>query len=118
MYFFFFFKTRTRHTTKACEGSAGVSSPDLRLTRRKRRPAFVQSQLAHQTVLRELGEGHRDDRNGQHRGTESVQRSERAFQLDPVVHPWNEDDLSVQRDPPLGEPAELWDDVGRFGVAE
>src|SRR5207237_8973503 len=69
-------------------------------------------------MFRELSEGDGDDRNGEHGGTEAVQVGERALELASVVHPANEDDLRVERDPPLGKPSELRDDVRRLGVAE
>src|SRR2546427_308605 len=68
--------------------------------RRERRPALVPRQLAHQAMLREFGEGDRNDRDGHYPGTEAVQRGERALELAALVPSRDEDALRAECEPP------------------
>ena len=86
--------------------------------RGERGSAFLAGGLAHQRMLAEFGQGDRHHRDGEHARPEAVEVAQRTHELLPVVDARDQHHLRMERDPPLHEPAQLRDDLGRLGIAE
>jgi hypothetical protein len=96
----------------------GNSDGGLLLDSAYRSTAFLQSWLSYQVMLGVFCEPHGNHRTTQYGGSDPVKVSESLPQDGAIVHSRGHDDLGVELDSVLSEPAKLGDDVRSGRISE